>query len=33
MIPFHLNSDGPDKAQQLSTDRGYDFLFFLAGCD
>jgi len=32
-VTFDLNSDGPDKAQQLSTNRGYDFLFFLAGCD
>jgi hypothetical protein len=30
---FHLNSDGPDKAQQLPPYCGYDFLFFLAGCE
>jgi hypothetical protein len=32
-VSFHLNSDGPDKAQQLSPDCGYDFLLFLAGCE
>jgi hypothetical protein len=30
-ISFYLNSDGPDKAQQLSPDRGDNFLLFLAG--
>jgi hypothetical protein len=32
-VSLHLNSDGPDKAQQLSPDCGYDFLLFLAGCE
>jgi len=33
VVSFDLNSDGPDKAQQLTPDRGYDFLLFLAGCN
>jgi hypothetical protein len=31
-VSFYLNSDSPDKAQQLSPDRGYDFLLLLASC-
>ena len=32
VVSFHLNSDGPNKAQQLAPYRSYDFLLFLAGC-
>ena len=32
-VSFGLNSDSPDKAQQLSTNRGYDFLFFLGNAN
>jgi hypothetical protein len=32
-VSFYLNSDGPNKAQQLSPDRAYDLLLFLAGCE
>ncbi len=32
MLPFHLNADSPNEAQQLSPHRSDDFLLLLASC-